>query len=131
MTPDAPPVGLRALVINPTGSTHLKRLPANTVQAAHLIAELVGGNLEAIFGPAPQGSRAAPWIGYVDADFTRNGKAPNPTANTLARQLGWKTSPADYLCGTVVFLGRDGADEVDAPDYLMREAGVAPPRMIP
>ena len=117
--------GLFALVINPSGSTHLKRLPVNWIQAARLIAELLGSaDPTAIGGPPPNGDHLSlPWCAYVDGNGIMMRKAPNPKADTIARQLGWNGRPDDHLLGTVVFLGRDGTIEADVPTYVRALAG--------
>lgn len=121
----AEPRGLFALVINPAGSTHLKRLPVNWMQAARLIGELLGtDDPTAIGGPPPGGDHLSlPWCAYVDGNGIMTRKAPNPKANTIARELGWAGRPDDHLLGTVVFLGRDGSLEADVPAYVRALAG--------
>ena len=125
--------GIQALVIHPSGSTHVKRLPVFLGAAVRLLGEMVGGYLEAIDGPAPPGVIGVPWVAYLNEDGQRRQLDANPKATTLARQLQWRgLASGGQLVGTVVFLGRVGSEEVDVPGYVLGAAGLdAIPRMMP
>jgi hypothetical protein len=108
--------GPTALIVNPDGSALLVVLPADERETADAIHAIVGGDLEGIIGPD--------WCAYLDEDYLRHERPANSIADHLARQLGWIAHPADYLCGSVVFLGRRGSRETDVPMHVLAFAGV-------
>lgn len=115
------PGGLRALVISPAGTMRVKRLPGIPAQAAALVADLIGGNGTVIGGGPPAGDEISPsWVAHYDEEARLHGQPPNARASALVRRLGWTTVQADdHLLGTVVFLGRRVALEVDVPGYVL------------
>jgi hypothetical protein len=121
-TPSAgPSTGPVALIIRPDGAATLTPLPVHPLACATAIHDAIGGHYEAI------GQHG--WIAYVAEDERQfpEGLRPNPGADVLARLLGWHWEFGDYAKGVAVFMGRDGADEIDVPDHvimLARQAGV-------
>jgi hypothetical protein len=104
-----------ALVVEPYGPARLIRLDEGA-RAAEQLHQLVDGDLEVIVG--------GDWCAYVDEQYDAKGKPGNANADEIARALGWRGHPIDYLCGTVVFLGRNRSREIDVPDRILRMAGM-------
>jgi hypothetical protein len=106
--------GPLALVVPPDGPARIERLDA--ANAAAELHALVDGDLEVIVG--------GDWCAYLDEHYQRHERRGNANADHLARALGWQSHPSEYLCGTVVFLGRNRHREIDVPERILRMAGM-------
>jgi hypothetical protein len=117
----APHPGPTALIVRPDGRATLGPLPLNPLACLTAIRDAIGGYFEAVGGGG--------WVAYVaddDREFTA-GLPPNHQADAIARAAGWNAYPGDFIKGTAVFLGRNGADEADVPGRVLelaRAAGV-------
>jgi hypothetical protein len=109
-------VGPRALIVSPSGSAALVTLPAEPAAMAAAIHEAVGG----YFGAPVAGDD---WVAYA-AEDPDPGEPANVLADIIAGQLRGRSGVGPLLIGVVVFLGRDGSQEVDVP---MRMLGLADP----
>jgi hypothetical protein len=106
--------GPLALVVPPNGPARIERLDA--ANAAAELHALVDGDLEVIVG--------GDWCAYLDEHYLRHERPGNASADHIARVLGWQSHPSEYLCGTVVFLGRNRHRETDVPERILRMAGM-------
>lgn len=104
------PVGPRALIVAPNGSAALVTMPAEPAAMAAAIHEAVGG----YFGAPVAG---ADWVAYAAAD-PEPGEPANVVAGLIAGMIGGGR-PGPMLIGVVVFIGRDGSQEVDVPARLL------------
>jgi len=112
--------GPLALVVSTDGIARAVRMPDDSPAApVKWLQDLIGGHFEGIGGT----SGGEPWIAYLAEDGEH--LALNVRATALARHLGWLGHPADYLLGTVVFLGRRGTEETDVPERVLALAGTA------
>jgi hypothetical protein len=115
--------GPTALIITPDGAARLAPLPLNPLACMTAIHEAIGGHFEAVGGGG--------WIAYVAEDERQfpAGLPLNHQADAIARAAGWNAYPGDFIKGTAVFLGRDGADEADVPSHVIElaiTAGIIP-----
>jgi hypothetical protein len=119
-----PSTGPLALVIQPDGSARLERMPGPALARSTWIHDTIGGYYEAIGAPAGDG---VTWLAYTAEDERHfpGGLAPNWKAHDVAATLGWPWHH-DFAKGVLVFVGRQGVDEADVPDYVMRLAGIDP-----
>ena len=121
---DHPATGPLVLVVQPDGTASTARLPAsgNMIQDHEQLAAIhdtVGGHFTTI------GSGL--WLALVNEDGQQFGLPANPQANLLARALGFKFRPDDFLLGPVIFTSREGDELGDCPPTVMevaRQAGV-------
>lgn len=100
---------MRALVFNVDAEPYVEDIkPSLTV-----LQELVGGYIEPL---QLQGCHA-----YFNEEGKWMGLPVNLPATQFTEALGWRRG-GDYLVGTVVFLGDNGADEGPVPDAVVELA---------
>lgn len=116
-----------ALVIAPGMPASTVRLPAQPTRQLAVLQELVGGYVETFGGvlpPAAFGSDRA-WVACVNEGGKQMQLPPNDRGGELARGLGWRPVPGDYVAGPAVFTGRLGAERVSVPGYVLDAARAA------
>lgn len=120
---DRAKTGPLMLVIADDGGAVAERLPGISAPLdAAMLHQIIGGHFEAV-GGLYLGDR---WIAYTIEDERDLPTARrNMQADAMIRAMGFV--PMSVVLGPVVFLGRDGADEIDVPESLLslaRAAGV-------